>query len=220
MLASARKERAPSAAASTDEEAGPSSGVYRPPRVAAVPYSESSRAAGKRRTERKAPALLSEFASQMDSAPALESTSGLATRPAAALGHTNSVSSTRAKELARMTEFEEENMTRLVTTKAEARRRIEDEESLALGFGVGGGKRSRQRRQGGLEAEMEGVLGDRGGRDMWDGVGRGLGKREGLLERSRKRGVERGDEGFGSEGPAKKGKFQKDLKRAKKGGKR
>ncbi len=112
-----------------------------------------------------------------------------------------------------MTDFEEENMTRLVMTKRESKRREEDEAALNLGFGVGGEGRSRSRRQGGFEAELEGVLGDRGGKGMWDSVGRGsLGRREGLLERSRKRG---GDDLGGEEGSGKKGKFQRQVKKNK-----
>lgn len=171
-----------------------------------------------RRTERRAPALLSEFATSLTSAPLLESTSGLSVRPAVntAAGenaaHSNSKSANRLAELARMTDFEEENMTRLVMTKRESKRREEDEAALNLGFGVGGESRSRSRRQGGFEAELEGVLGDRGGKGMWDSVGRGsLGKREGLLERSRKRG----SDDLGEEGRAKKGKFQRQVKRNK-----
>ncbi len=139
-------------------------------------------------------------------------------RPAAltasgdAATRTNSASAARLAELRRMTEFEEENMTRLVTTKRDAKRREEDEAALLMGYGVGGAARSRSRRQGGFEAELEGVLGDRGGKSMWDDVGRGaLGRREGLLDRSRKRGVDEGDGTEGSRG--KKNKFQKMVKK-------
>lgn len=97
-------------------------------------------------------------------------------------------------------------MTRLVTTKREAKRRREDEEALALGYGVGGSGRSRGRRQNGLEAELEGVLGDRGSKGVWDGV-RGT-KRSSLLDR-----------GKGASSSAvhkpKKAKFERDLSRRK-----
>jgi len=164
-------------------------GVYRPPRVSAVPYNERSSSKG-RQTDRRAPALLSEFATTMDGAPLLESTSGLSTRPVQADRHTNSTSAKRAAELERIDRFEEENMTRLVTTKREAKRRKEDEAALSLGYGVGGPARSRGRKQNGLEAELEGVLGERGSRGLWEGVGSKLGKREGVLEGGRKRGSE------------------------------
>jgi len=107
-----------------------------------------------------------------------------------------------------MNEFEEENMTRLVTSKREAKRRVEDEEALALGYGVGGPARGRGRRQNGLEAELEGVLGDRGGKSLWAGIGKGLGKREGLVERGQKRVAE-----GGGERKMKKQRFEGDVKR-------
>ena len=77
-------------------------------------------------------------------------------------------------------------MTRLVTTKREAKRRREDEAALALGYGVGGPSRSYGRKQNGLEAEFEGVLGDRGSRGLWEGVGAKLGKRDGVMDRGSK----------------------------------
>jgi U3 small nucleolar ribonucleoprotein protein LCP5 len=109
-------------------------------------------------------------------------------------------------ELQRMNEFEEDNMTRLVQTKRELKRREEDEAALNMGYGVGGPSRSRSRRQGGFEAEMEGVLGDRGGKSLWDGVGKGLGRRDGILERSRKR-TSANDEMDVSTTKRKRGKF-------------
>ncbi|KAJ9125533.1 hypothetical protein QFC22_000494 [Naganishia vaughanmartiniae] len=187
-------------------------GIYRAPKMAAVPYVESRTS---RRTDRRAPALLSEFASSLTSAPMLESTSGLAVRPVVTSGgdalHTNSKSAKRMAELQRMNEFEEENMTRLVMTKRELKKREEDEAALNMGYGVGGPSRSRSRRQGGFEAELEGVLGDRGGKSLWDGVGKGLGKRDGILERSRKR-TTTGDEMDGGSTKRKKGKFEHAVK--------
>ncbi|KAJ9109183.1 hypothetical protein QFC21_000512 [Naganishia friedmannii] len=193
-----------------DGDAG--DGIYRAPKMAAVPYVESRTS---RRTDRRAPALLSEFASSLTSAPMLESTSGLAVRPVVTSGgdalHTNSKSAKRMAELQRMNEFEEENMTRLVMTKRELKKREEDEAALNMGYGVGGPSRSRSRRQGGFEAEMEGVLGDRGGKSLWDGVGKGLGKRDGILERSRKR-TSTGDGMDGGFAKRKKGKFEHAVK--------
>ncbi|RXK36694.1 hypothetical protein M231_06081 [Tremella mesenterica] len=184
------------------DDDGPSA-VYRPPRVAAVPYTESTKS---RRTERRAPALLSEFAATMNGAPLLQSTSGLATRPVQAQSHSNSTSAKRAAELARMNQFEEENMTRLVTSKREAKRRREDEEALALGYGVGGPARSRGRRQNGLEAELEGVLGERGSKGLWESVSSGIGKRGGVLDRAKKGGVKESEGGR-----RKKARFEKDV---------
>lgn len=216
---------------SDDENGGARDGIYRAPKMAAVPYVESRgkqcsflfipsllisvRAAASRQTNRRAPALLSEFASSLTSAPLLESTSGLAVRPVVTSGgdpiHTNSTSAKRMAELQRMNEFEEDNMTRLVQTKRELKRREEDEAALNMGYGVGGPSRSRSRRQGGFEAELEGVLGDRGGKSLWEGVGKGLGRREGILERSRKR-TGAGDEMDGPSGKRKRGKFEHAIR--------
>ncbi|GFZ44704.1 hypothetical protein JCM24511_02428 [Saitozyma sp. JCM 24511] len=181
--------------------------VYRPPRVAAVPYREADDKV--RRKARRAPALLSEFAATMDGAPLLESTSGLSTRPVQVNRHSNSISAKRAAELQRMNEFEEENMTRLVTTKREAKRRREDEEALALGYGVGGSARGRARRQNGLEAELEGVLGARGSRGVWDNVSQSMGRRADLLERGKASQRERASGGDATR--AKKARFDKDI---------
>lgn len=173
--------------------------VYRPPRVSAMPYNEPSTS---KRTERRAPALLSEFASTLQGAPGMETTSGLSTVPVRQDQHTNSASAKRAAELKRINEFEEENMTRLVTTKREAKRRREDEAALAMGFGVGGTGRNRGNRQNGLEAELEGVLGERRG-GVWKGVNAKLGARDNVLERGRR--VEK-------EGKrVKKARFEKDV---------
>jgi U3 small nucleolar ribonucleoprotein protein LCP5 len=142
----------------------------------------------------------------MDGAPVLESTTGLSTRPVQKDRHTNSLSAKRAAELERMDRFEEENMTRLVTTKREEKRRREDEAALAMGYGVGGTGRGKGRRQNGLEAELEGVLGDRRSKALWDGVRKDLGQRESMLERGKKRGS------APTEVRAKKPRFEKDVK--------
>ena len=99
-------------------------------------------------------------------------------------------------------------MTRLVTTKREAKRRREDEAALAMGYGVGGTGRQRGNRQNGLEAELEGVLGERRSKGVWEGVNGKLGARGDLFERG-KRGAAAG---AGSDGRAKKARFDKDIK--------
>lgn len=186
------------AAEKEDEETG----VYRAPRVAAVPYNEGR----SQRGPRNAPALLSEFAATMGDQPLLESTSGLSVRPVQANKQTNSASAKRAAELQRMNEFEEENMTRLVLGKKAQKQREADEEALALGYGVGGAPRSRGRRQNGLEAELEGVLGTRQSKGLWEGVGQSLGSRGGILERGSKK--RKADD---RPAPSRKSKFDKDV---------
>ncbi|RSH80296.1 uncharacterized protein EHS24_008869 [Apiotrichum porosum] len=189
---------------SSKEDGKEKSGVYRPPRVAAMRYDEPDTATQKRK-DRRAPALLSEFAQGLDGAPGLQTTSGLSTRPVVLGAHTNSVSAKRAAELKRIAEFEEDNMTRLVTTKREMKRRRDDEEALALGFGVGG--RGRTRRQNGLEAELEGVLGERGSRGLWDGVNSKLAKRDDITDRGKRATVDAGERKAGP----KKARFEKDI---------
>lgn len=199
MVAAARTGEKKAAAKDDGDEGG----VYRPPRVAGMPYNEP----GSQRRERRAPALLSEFAQTMDGAPAVQTTSGLSTRPVLAGAHTNSTSAKRAAELKRLDEWEEDNMTRLVTTKREDKRRRDDQEALALGFGVGG--RGRARRQNGLEAELEGVLGERGSKGVWDNSGvQALGMREGITGRAK-----RAAEESGPRKGLKKSRFEKDVKR-------
>lgn len=105
-----------------------------------------------------------------------------------------------------MNEFEEENMTRLVLGKKAQKQREADEEALALGYGVGGAPRSRGRRQNGLEAELEGVLGTRQSKGLWEGVGQSLGSRGGILERSSKK--RKADD---RPAPSRKSKFDKDV---------
>lgn len=95
-------------------------------------------------------------------------------------------------------------MTRLVLGKKAQKQREADEEALALGYGVGGPPRSRGRRQNGLEAELEGVLGNRQSKSLWDGVKQSLESRGDLLERGgKKRKLETG--------PVRKSKFDKDV---------
>jgi U3 small nucleolar ribonucleoprotein protein LCP5 len=77
----------------------------------------------------------------------MEGTSGLGTMP--------SLASDRAREIQRIKDFEEENFTRLVMKKKDARKRRRDEEDLALG-GTGAGKGRKRGR--GLEDEFADVL--------------------------------------------------------------
>lgn len=191
-----------------DSPAKPRTGVYRPPKLVPMPYTESSK---KSKTDRRTsfvPGALSQLRSGSD--PHAETSTGLGGVPALQSG--------RARELARMTEFEEENMTRLVMTKKEAKRRRRDEEDVALGgtgANLASGARGRGRRGVGLEDEFADVL--RG-----QNVGRG-GKRKGdgyeeLRERSRKGDAlaraktrMRDGESVDESGPkVKKGRFEKD----------
>ena len=119
-----------------------------------------------------------------------------------------------------MTEFEEENFTRLVMKKKDAKRRKQDEANLALG---GTGVSGRNGRGRGLEDEFSDVLRSVGrSRSGITGDGyeelRQKGKKGSVLERSRARGR---DEPIGSEGDAgpkqrKRSRFEKEVKASKK----
>ncbi|KAI5119094.1 hypothetical protein M0805_004865 [Coniferiporia weirii] len=185
-------------------------GIYRPPKFAPVPYTEES---GRSKKERKrpVPAALAQLG-HLD--PHVETTSGLGSVPA--------LQSARAKELARMTDFEEENFTRLVMKKKDAKRRRRDEEDIALG-GTGAGSApgmlGRGRRGMGLEDEFADVL-KAVGRRRDGAVGDGYeelrqrGKKGDALARSRMRTQE--DTEGGDEPRRKRGKFEKDQAAMKK----
>lgn len=155
-------------------------GIYRPPKVAPMPYTELS---GKDKRGRRAPipTTLASLAHLDPSKPYTESTTGLGAAP--------TMQNARAREIQRMTEFEEENFTRLVLKKKDEKRRRKDEEDIALG-GTGG--ISSRRRGGGFEDEFADVL-KSVGRDRRSAMGDGYeelrnkGKRAGALARARSR---------------------------------
>ena len=128
-----------------NEEVDDRDGIYKPPKLAPVPYTET---AGDRRSKRQSvPKTLSSLLHQDPSRPHIEASSGLGAMP--------TLASDRAREIQRMTEFEEDNFTRLMMKKKDARRRMRDEEDLALG---GTGSSHGRRRGRGLEDEFEDVL--------------------------------------------------------------
>lgn len=185
-------------------------GIYRPPKLAPVPYTESR---SKDKTRRApVPTALSSLVHMDPSRPYVESTSGL--------GSTPSLMTSRARELQRMTEFEEENMTRLVMKKRDAKRRKEDEAEMALGRMPGStfGKRGRG---GGLEDEFGDIL-KSVGRSRNAGAGDGYeelrqrSRKEGALARSRARSMDDAFEKEDGPRPRKKSRFEKAVKASKK----
>ena len=189
-------------------------GIYRPPKLAPMPYTEPRKSKDKSRRA-PVPTALANLAHLDPSKPYTESTSGLGSTPA--------LSSARARELKRMTEFEEENFTRLVMKKKDARRRALDEADIALGgTGMVSGRRGRVPGVG-LDDEFgdilksvgrsrQGVLGD-GYEEL-----RQRGKKEGVLARSRARSRDDAFEDLGEDGPRqrKRSRFEKEVKAAKK----
>ncbi|KAI0047022.1 hypothetical protein FA95DRAFT_1559452 [Auriscalpium vulgare] len=183
------------------------SGIYRPPKLAPMPYTEPS----KDRRARRAPipTTLASLAHLDPSKPFVESTTGVGSAPA---------HSGRAREIQRMTEFEEDNMTRLVLKKKDERRRRRDEEDIALG---GTGELSGRRRGGGFEDEFGDVLRSVGrakGGVIGDGYEqlREKGRKEGALGRSRVRARDDVPE-TGDDAPRqrKRSRFEKETKNAK-----
>ena len=192
-----------------DADAASQDGIYRPPKLAPMPYVEPTSKEARARRPPPAPHALASLAYLDPSQPFMESATGLSIVP--------SMQSARARELRRMDEFEEENMTRLVLKKKDERRRRKDEEDIALG---GAGGITSKRRGGGLEDEFADILrkGRRGRAPTGDGYEelRMKGRNEGALARSRVRLRE--DTGELFEGPRqkKKGRFERDVKAAKK----
>lgn len=196
--------------------------IYRPPRVAPMPYREKSKSQA-RKERPPVPSALTSLSSD-PSQPHTESTSGLGTTPSLASG--------RAAYLKRLNEFEEDNFSRVMMKKSDAKRRARDEEDLALGGGLSGGGGQSRRRAGGLEDEFGEILrsvgrvsGGRVGGPKGDGYEelRKRGRKADVLERSRKDGgaIKRGSfgdiDGSESEGRAKKrSRFELEAKTAKK----
>jgi len=193
----------------SDGDAQDRGAVYRPPKLAPMPYTEPQKSKDKRRGP--LPTALSSLA-QMDlSMPHTESTSGLGSTPA--------LMSNRAKELHRMTEFEEDNMTRLVMKKKDAKRRRQDEADIALG-GVGGSM-GRRGRSGGLEDEFGDILRSVG-RSRTGVVGDGYeelrqkGRKASALSRSRDKSHDDAED-VAEDGPRlrKRSRFEKAVKSTK-----
>lgn len=210
-------EGSASEAGSEHDDKGKSS-VYRPPKLAPMPYTESSTNASTKNRRKPIPTALAQL-SYLD--PHIQTTSGL--------GGTPALQSARAKELARMTEFEEENFTRLVMKKKDAKRRRRDEEDIALG-GTGAlaeaGARGRGRRGIGLEDEFADVFKSvdrRKGSAVGDGYEelRQRGRKKDALARAKMKSREEVEGDIdGDLPPRKKGRFERDKAALKKSSKK
>lgn len=126
------------------EEEEENDGVYRPPKLAAVPYTDPEKT--KKDKKKVIPAaILPELVGGNE--VTMQSSSGLADVP-------SKLSSRRARELQHMQDYEEENFTRLVQNRKDSNRRLRDEADIALG----GSGVMRGRRVGGLDGEFDDVL--------------------------------------------------------------
>lgn len=144
--------------ASDDEEADQpadgqaSSAVYRPPKIAAMPYNEASGSRKKGKDKQATSAFLTDVArdlTQSANTPYAEGVSGLSTAP--------NNTSRRARKLAEIKDYEEGNLTRLSMSKKEAKKRRQDEEEVALGGGGSLDARGRGGR-GGFGVEVDELL--------------------------------------------------------------
>ncbi|PCH38437.1 hypothetical protein WOLCODRAFT_136278 [Wolfiporia cocos MD-104 SS10] len=183
-------------------------GIYRPPKLAPVPYTEPRKDKDKTRSA-PLPTALAHLAHLDPSKPYMESTSGL--------GATPTLMSGRARELQRMTEFEEENMMRLVMKKRDVRQRERDEADIALGgTGASAGRRGRGN---GLADEFGDILRSVG-RSRGGAIGDGYeelrqrSKRGSALARSRARGAGDAFDDLGDDGPRsnKRSRFEREVK--------
>ncbi|BGP37393.1 hypothetical protein JCM10449v2_001299 [Rhodotorula kratochvilovae] len=193
-----------------DVEAEERSGVYRPPRVAAMPYAEPP-AKGKRGKRDRDPGshLISDMSMSMSSAtPYAEATSGLS------VSHDPSLQSGTARHLKRLEEYEMDHFTRKHMSKKEARARRAQEAEVAFG-GLGAGQGGK-RRLGGFGAEFDDILGDDRGEKRREKAYDAMRGMKRAKPAAKERDVDgRGTSGVaGGDGPRKRTKFDKAVKRA------
>ncbi|KIY72811.1 hypothetical protein CYLTODRAFT_417588 [Cylindrobasidium torrendii FP15055 ss-10] len=212
-----------------EEEAAPnhrkpaaSDGIYRAPRLAPVPYIPTATKGDKQKRDRTRAPIPTTLAALRDAdpdMPYIESTSGLGSTPGL------NAQSSRARYLKHLNEFEEGQFGRVLLTKKEERRRLRDEETLAMGgslAGVGEEAKGRVRRHRYLEDEFDDVLRDvdRATTSHGDGYEelRERSKRAGVLERSRKapRVVHEDDDAREGGGKRKRSRFESERKAIKK----
>jgi U3 small nucleolar ribonucleoprotein protein LCP5 len=175
--------------------------VYRPPKLAPVPYMEKKT----KKTSGPIPSTLRSLQYDDASTPYAEKSTGL--------GVSSSLASARARELQRMTEFEEENMTRLVMNKKESKRRRMDEADIALG---GVGASGSRRHRGGLQDEFRDIF-QSANKSRRSSTGDGYeelrekAKRGSMLERSRTRDFSAASD----DAPRKRARFENAVKKVK-----
>ncbi|KDE08588.1 hypothetical protein MVLG_01052 [Microbotryum lychnidis-dioicae p1A1 Lamole] len=152
-----QEERAYGGAMMNDDSGSRPGGIYRPPRVAAVPYTEapakehnSGKKAAKRAT---ASHLVTDMSTGLSaSTPYGESTTGLSASADPTL------TSGTARHLKQVEQYEMDHFTRMRMSKKDAKKRRAEEEEVAFG-GLGAG-RGGKRRLGGYGAEFDDLLGE------------------------------------------------------------
>ncbi|KAN0060006.1 hypothetical protein ACQY0O_007979 [Thecaphora frezii] len=157
----AKSGRGSSSSSSESESDSGKTAVYRPPKLAPVSYDPDS---GRKRSRDSS--SLSGGGAARSSALLADLTAGLSSNPyevsSGGVGVGGSVAaqqSARARALQRMQDYEEENFTRLVMSKRDAKKRRRDEADVALGgAGLSSGRDGQKRIGGGIEEEFGDLL--------------------------------------------------------------
>ncbi|GAA5998061.1 small subunit rRNA maturation protein LCP5 [Rhodotorula paludigena] len=195
-----------------EEEAEERAGVYRPPRLAAMPYVEAPAKGKRTKRDQSLPShLISDISHTLSSStPYAEATSGLS------VSHDPSLQSGTARHLKRLEQYEMDHFTRKHMSKKESKKRRAQEEEVAfggLGAGAGG-----KRRLGGFGAEFDDLLGaGRGGEQRREKAYDAMrGMKRPKVARGGERDLDsRGTSGVsGDGGPPKRSKFDKAVKRS------
>ena len=201
-----------------DEDEAGGTAVYRPPKLAPVAYDPDgpSRRGGKERgpVPTRNSALLADLKSGLSSNPYEMSSAGVGVG-----GRVSAQNSARARALQRMDEYEEDNFTRLVMSKRDAKKRRRDEADVALGgAGLSSGRDGQRRIGGGVEEEFGDLLrtasgkGNKGRRSeaTYDSL-RATARTPGSIQRARN-----SDPAASSPAQASKtDRFKKQMRRAK-----
>ncbi|GAA6007906.1 hypothetical protein JCM11491_006532 [Sporobolomyces phaffii] len=197
-----------------DDRDGDRSGVYRPPRLAAMPYVEAP-LKGKKSKKRDTPShLVHDMSAGLSSStPYGETTTGLS------VSHDPSLQSGTARHLKRVEDYEMDHFTRMRMSKKDAKRRRAEEEEVAFG-GLGAGKGGK-RRLGGFGAEFDDLLGaDRGGdrkrSEAYDQM-RGMKKQKTARKEVDQDGVGTSGVRSSAAGKRPKNKFDKAVSRSSRG---
>lgn len=199
--------------ASDAEQTQQKDGIYRPPRLAPVPYIDAQAQGKKGKQRRAAPthsAFLTDMASTLNgNTPYAEGTSGLAVAP--------SMNSRRAKKMNEMQDYEEDMMHRISMSKKESKKRREDEAEVALGGGgtLDTGNKRGVRGRGGFGVEFDELLNniERGGNKRSGNLGRTGGTEyEALRQMRNERKHVPAEQGGQSKGK-KRGGFDKAVER-------
>ncbi|GAA5990721.1 hypothetical protein JCM10908_003206 [Rhodotorula pacifica] len=194
-----------------EEEAEERAGIYRPPRLAAMPYVEAPAKGKKKREAAQQPShLLSDIShSMLSGTPYAEATSGLS------VSYDPALKSGAKARLDKILEYETDNFRRLGKSKKDERDRRRMEEEVAFG-GLGAGKGGK-RRLGGFGAEFDDLLGSnnhKGEKRKAAAYEQMAGFKKPKMARPERDFDGPGSSGVGGGGKRTKSQFDKAVKRA------